>query len=65
MYFLKTRDDAKEKVRKIFADIGNPGKVGVDFAGILNSNEIEQLCIKQGVRLELAAPYILEENDKI
>ena len=65
VYFLKTRDDAIEKVRQFFADIGKPGTLVCDGADEFNSNEIKQLCIKQGVRLELSAPYTPEESGKV
>ena len=65
VYFLKTRDDAIKKVRQFFADIGKPGTLVCDGAGEFNSNEIRQLCIKQGVSFELSAPYTPEENGKV
>ena len=36
-----------------------------DGAGEITSNEIRQLCIKQGVRLELSSPYTPEENGEV
>ena len=57
VYFLKTRDDAIDKVTQFFADIGKPGTLVCDDAGEFNSNEIKQLCVKQGVRQELSASY--------
>ena len=65
MYFLKTSDDAIEKARQFFADIGKPGTLVCDGASEINLNEIKQLCIKQGVRLELSAPYTPEEKSKV
>ena len=65
MYFLKTRDDAMEKVRQIFEDIRKPGKLVCVVAGEFNLNAIEQLCIKQIVRLELSAPYTPEDNGEV
>ena len=57
VHFLKTRDDAIEKVRKFVADIGKPGTLVCDDAGEFNSDEIKQLCIKQGVRQEVSTSY--------
>ena len=64
VYFLKTRDDAIEKVRQFFADIGMPVTLVCDGAGKFNSNQVNQLCIKHGVRLELSAPHT-PENGKV
>ena len=35
-----------------------------DGAGTLKLEEIKQICMKQGVSLELSAPYTPEENGK-
>ena len=44
--FLKTRDDATEKVPQIFADICKPGTLVCDGAGEFKLKEIKQFCKK-------------------
>ena len=65
VYFLKTKDDAIEKVRHVFADIGKPGTLVCGDADEINLNQIKQLCIKQGLRIELSALFTSEENGKV
>ena len=57
LYFLRSRDEAFEKVEQFFADIGQPGTLVCDGAGKYVSNDIKQLCRQKGVRLEFSAPY--------
>ena len=45
--------------------MGEPGTLVCDGADHFSSNEIKQLFIKQGVKLELSAPYTPEENGKV
>ena len=65
LYFLRTRDEAFEKVEQFFADIGQPGTLFCDGAGEYVSNDIKQLCRRKGVRLEFSAPYTPQENGKV
>ena len=65
LYFLRTRDEAFEKVEQFFADIGQPGTLVCDGAGEYVSNDIKQLCRRKGVRLEFSAPYTPQENGKV
>ena len=64
LYFLRSRDEAFEKVEQFFADIGQPGTLLCDGAGEYVSNDINHLCRQKGVRLEFSAPYT-KENGKV
>ena len=46
VYFLKTGDDAIERVPQIFADICKPGTLVCDGAGEFKLKEIKQFCKK-------------------
>ena len=65
LYFLRSRDEAFEKVEQFFADIGQPGTIVCDGAGEYASNDIKQLCRQKGVKLEFSAPYTPQENGKV
>ena len=65
LYFLRTRDEAFEKVEQFSADIGQSGTLVCDGAGEYVSNDIKQLCSRKGVRLEFSAPYTPQENGKV
>ena len=65
LYFLRTRDEAFEKVEQFLADIGQSGTLVCDGAGEYVSNNIKQLCRQNGVRLEFSAPYTPQENVKV
>ena len=65
LYFLRSRDEAIDKVEQFFADIGQPGTLVCDGAGEYDgSNDIKQLCRQKSVRLECAAPFTPQENGK-
>ena len=63
LYFLRSRDEAIDKVEQFFADIGHPGTLVCDAAGEYVSNDIKLLCTQKGVRLEFSVPYT-QENRK-
>ena len=65
LYFLRSRDEAFEKVEQLFADIGQPGTLVCDGAGEYVSNDIKHLCRQKGVKLEFSAPYTPQENGKV
>ena len=65
LYFLRSMDEAFEKVEQFFADIGQPGTLVCDGAGEYVSNDIKQLCRQKGVRLEFSAPYTPQENGTV
>ena len=55
LHFLETGNDVTETDGRFFSGIGKPGTLVFDGAGELNSNDIKQICIKQGVKQKFFA----------
>ena len=65
IYFMKTRDEATEKLEKFIADIGVLQTLVSDGAGEYIGQDFKQICRKQRIKLETSAPYTPQENGKI
>ena len=65
IYFMKTRDEATEKMERFPADIGVPQTLVSDGAGEYIGHVFRRVCWKQKIRLETSALYTPQENGKI
>ena len=65
MYFMKTRDEATEKLEKFIADIGVPQTLVSDGAGEYIGQDFKRVCRKKRIRLETSAPYTPQKNGKV
>ena len=65
IYFMKTRDEATEKIERFIADIGVPQILVSDGAGENIGQDFKRVCKKQKIRLETSAPYTPQKNGKI
>ena len=65
LYFLRSRDEAIEKVEQFFADKGQTRTSVCVGAEVYVSTDIKQLCRQKVVRLEFSASYAPQENGKV
>ena len=63
--FLRSRDEAIDKVKQFSADIGQPGTLVCDGTGDYASNDIRHLCRQKGPSLEFSAAYTPQENGMV
>lgn len=65
VYMMRTKDECLLKLQSYVADVGTPRTLVTDGAKEYTSGALEQFCRDRGIRHELSAPYVPEDNGKI
>ena len=62
---MKTKDESLNWFKQFIADVGKPRTIVTDGAKEYNSKAWNDFCRDNGIRHEVSAPYIPEDNGKI
>ena len=65
VYMMRSRDECFSKVQQFVADVGAPRTIVTDGAMEYLAGTLQTYLRQQGIRHQVSAPYVPEENGKI